>query len=205
MTPAIFGISNDGLNLVVNLFILMLVVVWLALIVFTFLDARRRVSDPFLVACATIASFIPYIGTAVYAILRPPEFLEDAHERELEIKAAELRVRQLEESSCPQCEYPIERSYLRCPHCQRRLKNPCQSCGKPVDPRWSLCPYCETPVRSRERSAKRSTSPKRQPAVRRKKAAPAKEPAGDASQGPPSPKRTQRSPEREPDPDPRQA
>jgi hypothetical protein len=205
MTPAIFGISNDGLNLVVNLFILMLVVVWLALIVFTFLDARRRVADPFLVACATIASFIPYIGTAVYAILRPPEFLEDAHERELEIKAAELRVRQLEESSCPKCEYPIERTYLRCPRCQQRLKNPCPSCGKPVDPRWSLCPYCETPVRSRERTAKRSTPQKRQPGTRRKKAPAAQEPTAGASQGPPTQKRTQRSPEREPDPDPRQA
>jgi hypothetical protein len=198
MTTAIFGINNDGVNLVVNLLILMLVVVWLALIVFTYLDARRRVSDPFLVACATVASFIPYIGTAVYAILRPPEFLEDAHERELEIKAAELRVRQLEESSCPQCEFPIERSYLRCPHCQRRLKNPCSSCGKPVDPRWSVCPYCETPVRSRERAGKRSTAQKRQPAPRRKKAA-------GSSQAPPSQQRTQRSPEREPDPDPRQA
>ena len=78
----------------------MLVVVWLALIVYTYLDARRRVSDPFLVACATVGAFIPYIGTAVYAILRPPEFLEDAHERELEIRAAELRVRQLDRGSC---------------------------------------------------------------------------------------------------------
>jgi hypothetical protein len=205
MTFAIFGIDNDGLNLVVNLFILMLVVVWLALIVFTYLDARRRVSDPFLVACATVASFIPYIGTAVYAILRPPEFLEDAHERELEIKAAELRVRQLEESSCPKCEFPIERTYLRCPNCQRRLKNPCSNCGKPVDPRWSLCPYCETPFRSRERAAKRSTPAKRQPAARRKKSPVAKEPAAGASQGPPSQQRPQRSPEREPDADPRQA
>ena len=84
----------------------MLVVVWLALIVYTYLDARRRISDPFLVGCATVASFIPYIGTAVYAIVRPPEFLEDAHERELEIKAAELRVRQLTEQSCPNCELP---------------------------------------------------------------------------------------------------
>ena len=115
MPLAIFGITNSGLNLVVTLFVLMLVVVWLALIVYTYLDARRRVSDPFLVACATIASFIPYIGTAVYAIVRPPEFLEDAHERELEIRAAELRVRQLTELSCPNCEYPVEKSYLRCP------------------------------------------------------------------------------------------
>ena len=97
MSLAIFGISNTGLNLAATLFLLMLVVLWLALIVYTYLDARRRISDPFLVACATVASFFPYIGTAVYVIVRPPEFLEDAHERELEIKAAELKVRQLTE------------------------------------------------------------------------------------------------------------
>ena len=144
MALAIFGITNSGLNLVATLFVLMLVVLWLALIVYTYLDARRRISDPFLVACATVASFFPYIGTAVYAIVRPPEFLEDAHERELEIKAAELRVRQLREQTCPNCEYPVEKNYLRCPNCQRRLKDPCPTCSKPVDPRWGLCPYCET-------------------------------------------------------------
>src|SRR4028119_1029629 len=94
MQLAIFGITNDGLNLAVNLILLILVVVWIALIVYTFLDARRRIDDPVLVACATVASFIPYVGTAVYAILRPPEYLDDARERELEIKAAELRVRE---------------------------------------------------------------------------------------------------------------
>ncbi len=99
----------------------MLIVLWLALIVYTYLDARRRISDPFLVACATVASFFPFIGTAVYAILRPPEFLEDAHERELEIKAAELRVRQLRELTCPNCEYPVEKNYQR-PQQQRRKK-----------------------------------------------------------------------------------
>ncbi len=156
MALAIFGISNDGLNLAVTLFVLGIVVVWLALIVYTYLDARRRISDPFLVACATIGSFFPYIGTAVYAIVRPPEFLEDAHERELEIRAAELRVRQLTEASCPKCEYPVERNYLRCPKCQQRLKDPCPTCGKPVDPRWALCPFCETalPERQRGRRAK---------------------------------------------------
>ena len=153
MALAIFGITNSGLNLVATLFLLMLVVLWLALIVYTYLDARRRISDPFLVACATIASFFPYIGTAVYAIVRPPEFLEDAHERELEIRAAELRVRQLSEQTCPNCEYPVEKNYLRCPNCQRRLKDPCPTCSKPVDPRWALCPYCETDPARRRRSA----------------------------------------------------
>jgi Double zinc ribbon len=194
MALAIFGISNDGLNLAATLFVLGIVVVWLALIVYTYFDAKRRISDPFLVACATIGSFFPYIGTAVYAIVRPPEFLEDAHERELEIKAAELRVRQLTEASCPNCEQPIERNYLRCPQCQHRLKDPCPSCRKPVDPRWALCPYCETPLAERGRR-------KRQPARRK-----AKEPAKEAKESKPPPKqRTPKEPVSEPDADPRKA
>jgi hypothetical protein len=208
MSLAIFGITNDGLNLVATLFLLMLVVLWLALIVYTYLDARRRISDPFLVACATVASFFPYIGTAVYAIVRPPEYLEDTHERELEIKAAELRVRQLREQSCPNCEYPIEKNFLRCPNCQRRLKDPCPTCGKPVDPRWGLCPYCESNLggggderprrKRRDPEERQAPSQKREAAPRRRKAAP------EASEGA-EPTQEQRSPRREPDPDPRQA
>jgi Double zinc ribbon len=206
MSQAIFGITNDDLNLVATLFLLMLVVLWLALIVYTYLDARRRISDPFLVACATVASFFPFIGTGVYAIVRPPEYLEDAHERELEIKAAELRVRQLREQSCPNCEYPVEKSFLRCPNCQRRLKDPCPTCGKPVDPRWGLCPYCETslsggerPRRKQRRDPEERQAPKRQSqGPPRRKKPPAEDKEGSQS-------RTQRSPSREPDPDPRQA
>jgi Double zinc ribbon len=232
MPIAIFGITNNGLNLAVSLFVLMLVVVWLALIVYTYLDARRRVSDPFLVGCATIASFIPYLGTAVYTILRPPEFLEDAHERELEIRAAELRVRQLTEQSCPNCEYPVEKNYLRCPNCQHRLKDPCPTCNKPVDPRWTLCPYCESELTPRRRSrrseegerprARRSAPPPESrrsvpppegearpaPKKRRKKAAdPAssKEPATRAAAAEAPPETRQKRSSREPDPDPRQA
>ena len=206
MPLAIFGITNDSLNLVATLFLLMLVVLWLALIVYTYLDARRRISDPFLVACATVASFFPFIGTAVYAIVRPPEYLEDAHERELEIKAAELRVRHLQEQSCPNCEFPVEKNYLRCPNCQRRLKDPCSTCGKPVDPRWGLCPYCESSLgggggerpRRKRRDPEESQAPSRQAPPRRRKERPEAEAGAEPTQD-------QRSPRREPDPDPRQA
>ena len=205
MAIATFGISNNGLNLVVNLLILMLVVVWLALIVYTYLDAKRRIKDPFMIGCATLASFIPYLGTAVYAIVRPPEFLEDAHERELEIKAAELRVRQLTEHACPKCGFPAEHDYMRCPECQTRLKQPCPSCAKPVDPSWALCPYCETALAQRER-------PRRKARPEGRKAQREERPKGERSrsEAPPSKepskaKRQQRSPSREPDPDPRKA
>src|SRR5436190_10285348 len=146
MPLAIFGLSG-GLGLFVELLILFLIVVYLALIWWTYLDARRRIEDPVLIACATAASIFPFLGTVIYTILRPPESLEDREERELELRAAELELRQRIEQSCPHCEYPIERNYLRCPNCERRLRDPCRKCQKPLDPRWGICPYCETEVR----------------------------------------------------------
>ncbi len=190
MTVALFGITNDGLNLAVNLLILFLVVLWLALVAWTYFDARRRIEDPVLVACATAASLFPFVGTIVYSILRPPEFLADKRERELEIRASELRVRQLEEASCPNCEHPVERTFLRCPSCRARIKDPCESCGKPIDPRWSICPYCETPQRraapperrppSKRRGEDRSTSPPRRRRSRAPHRARARREAGRA-------------------------
>lgn len=179
MPLAIFGIENDGLNLAVNLLILFLVVVYLALIAYTYLDARRRLEDPVLVACATVASLFPFVGTVVYSILRPPEFLEDKRERALEIRASELRVRQLEESSCPNCEHPVDRAYLRCPICRARIKDPCESCSKPIDPRWSVCPYCEAPTR------RAAPEPERRPAtgIKAQRPARAKRPVARSADG----------------------
>jgi hypothetical protein len=144
---AIFGITNDALNLAVKLLLLFLAAIWLALVFWTFADARRRVADPLLVACASVASLVfPFLGTIVYAIVRPPEFLADVHERELEMAAAEARLHQVEGMHCPHCDFEIEKSFLRCPSCLRRLKEPCTTCGRPLDPRWKICPYCEAEV-----------------------------------------------------------
>ena len=143
---AIFGITNDGLNLAVNLLLLFLVVFWIALIYWTYADARCRISDPMLVGCATAASVFPFVGTVVYLIVRPPEYTEDVRERELEIAAAEARLASVEQHVCPYCSYEVEKAFLRCPSCLRRLKEPCATCGKPLDPRWPICPFCEAEV-----------------------------------------------------------
>lgn len=164
MPAGLFGITDDTLNLVVNLLVLSLVVVWFALIAWTYFDARRRIEDPVLVMCATGASLFPIVGTIVYSILRPPEFLADRRERELEIRASELRVRQLEEQSCPNCGHPVERTYLRCPSCRARIKHPCEACRQPVDPRWSVCPYCETALGGAQPERRTAPATRRQPA-----------------------------------------
>jgi hypothetical protein len=143
---AIFGIHNSAINLAVELVILFLVVIWLALVFWSYADARRRIADPLLVGCATIASLFPYVGTIVYMIVRPPEYLDDVRERELEMQAAEARLAELGYHLCPHCDYEVERDYLRCPNCMRKLKDPCHSCGRPLDPAWKVCPFCEAEV-----------------------------------------------------------
>jgi hypothetical protein len=47
---------------------------------------------------------------------------------------------------CPYCDYEVEKDFLRCPNCMRKLKDPCTTCGKPLDPMWKICPFCEAEV-----------------------------------------------------------
>jgi hypothetical protein len=160
---AIFGIKNSALNTAVSVALLILGVLYLALIFWTFADARRRIDDPLLVICATLASFFPFVGTIVYLIVRPPEFLDDVRLRELEMTAAEARLANLDYQLCPHCDYEIKADYLRCPSCMRKLKERCYSCSKPIDPAWRICPFCEaetnapTPSSTRRRRNRQTT------------------------------------------------
>ncbi len=146
VTFAYFGIESSGLNLAIDLLILFVVVLYFALIYWTYADARRRIYDPMLVGCATAASLFPFVGTVIYMILRPPEYLEDVRERELEMQAAEARLHDLDHGLCPHCDYRIERDFIRCPSCLRKLKERCVNCSRPLDQAWTICPYCETEV-----------------------------------------------------------
>ena len=158
---AYFGIESSGLNLVIDLLILFVAVLYLSLIYWTYADARRRIFDPMLVGCATVASLFPFVGTIVYLILRPPEYLEDVRERELEMQAAEARLHDLDQGLCPHCDYRIERDFIRCPSCLRKLKERCVSCARPLDQAWTICPYCETEVPGavQPRARRRRTPP----------------------------------------------
>jgi hypothetical protein len=129
-----------------NLGILLAVTLWLATAYWTFKDARRRIEDPWLVALATLVGLVPpFLGPIIYLFFRPPEYLQDVHERELEIKAMEERLAELDRR-CPVCRARVESSYLVCPVCTTRLKQACPSCGQPVEALWQICPFCATEI-----------------------------------------------------------
>ena len=138
---------DSGVWLVVrNLAIFFVVVFWLASAYWVYKDARRRIDDPWLVGTATLLGLVPpFIGPIIYLFFRPPEYLEDVRERELEILAMEERLTR-PDYECPVCRANVEASFLVCPVCTTKLKQACSNCRAPLEALWQICPYCETPV-----------------------------------------------------------
>lgn len=121
--------------------IFMLIIVWLSFVYWTYRDAKFRDAPAFF--WAIIVFLFNYIGLILYLILRPPEFVDDIIERDLEIKRMEF----LLDSAylrCPACGKEVKDDFLICPHCRKKLKNSCISCGKPLNLDWKICPYCRT-------------------------------------------------------------
>ena len=98
--------TRPNWTLLRNIGLALLVVLWLATAYWTFKDARRRIEDPGSWRSPRCVGLVPpFLGPIIYMFFRPPEYLQDVRERELEIKAMEERLSQLD---------------LRCPVCRAR-------------------------------------------------------------------------------------
>jgi hypothetical protein len=139
-------LSSGSAHAIINGLGFFAFVLWLSLGYWTYKDARRRIEDPLLIGLSTlVALVIPFVGPFIYMLFRPPEYLEDVRERELEIKAMEERIT-AHDRRCPVCHAEADAGYLVCPVCTTKLKHACASCGSPLEPIWQVCPYCETPI-----------------------------------------------------------
>jgi double zinc ribbon protein len=129
-----------------SLLIFFLIVFWIATAWWVYKDARRRIDDPLLVGTSTLLGLVPpFIGPFIYMLFRPPEYLDDVRERELEIRAMEDRLAR-RDLHCPVCRSEVEATYLLCPVCTTKLKQACVNCKAPLEALWQVCPYCETSV-----------------------------------------------------------
>jgi hypothetical protein len=128
--------------------VLLLLAFWLAMAYWVWKDARRRIRSRIVVGLVTLVGFVPIAGPLMYMLFRPPEYLADVRERELEMQAIERRLISRE---CPVCRADVEPEYLICPVCATRLRHACSNCQRPLEPTWQVCPYCETPVAPAER------------------------------------------------------
>lgn len=147
MTTLAAGFFDSGTWLVLrNLTFFFVAVFWLATAYWVYKDARRRIEDPWLVGMAAVLGLVPpFVGPIIYLFFRPPEYIEDVRERELEIRAMEERLAR-RDLHCPVCRAQVDQTFLVCPVCTTRLKQACESCQAPLEALWQICPYCATPV-----------------------------------------------------------
>ena len=133
-----------------QLVVLLFVVLWVALVYWTYADAGRRGATS--VLWGIVAVVFPYVGTLIYLIVRPPEYLDESRERELETAVLERELRN-NTLLCPNCRNLVEKEFLICPTCAWELKKPCINCDRPLNQEWGLCPYCGTDQRSGKKMA----------------------------------------------------
>ncbi len=118
-----------------------LLIVWLAVVVWAFRDLRSR-SRSGVAALLTIllVGLLPIVGLVVYLLLRPRETLAEAYDRALEQEAL---LQQLEDKPvCPTCSRPTQPNWFLCPSCHTHLRQPCPNCNAPLELHWDICPYC---------------------------------------------------------------
>jgi len=126
-------------------FIFILIVVWLAFVYWTYRDAKlRSESVVSAVFWALVVLVLNFLGLIIYLILRPPEFIDDVIERDLEIERMQILLDNSKQSNCPACGSLIKDDFLICPYCRKKLRNSCINCGKPLSLNWKVCPYCKT-------------------------------------------------------------
>jgi hypothetical protein len=123
-------------------------VLWLSVVYWTFIDADRRGTPRFF--WASVALIFPFIGTLIYVIVHPPEYLLDSRERELDLAVLEREFKR-RAGLCPNCRSAVEKEYLLCPECGWDLKKPCENCRRLLRLDW-------VPARTARRCRAKRTS-----------------------------------------------
>jgi hypothetical protein len=135
---------SDSWLITRSLLLFFVVLFWIAVGYWVYKDAKRRLEDPWLVALSVLVGLVPpFLGAFVYMLFRPPEYLEDVRERELEVRAMEEQLGG-RQGLCPVCRAEVDAAFLVCPICTTRLRQACGSCRTPLEPLWQVCPFCAT-------------------------------------------------------------
>lgn len=137
MADIISFLSNTFISIILLGYV---VVVWLALVVWTSIDVFNRTNSWFyrilailLVGIGTVFGFI------LYLLVRPPTTKDDRRFHELEEKLLETQARSF---LCPKCKDLVREDFLFCPTCGLALKRECPSCNRGLEIAWTQCPYC---------------------------------------------------------------
>jgi len=136
---------GDNLLIGVAVYVgVVLVVFWLAMVLWAYRDMKARSRDGLARLLVGVLVFVLNVpGLFIYILMRPRETLAEAYERSLEEEALLQEIEA--KPSCPGCGIRVQAAWQACPSCHTRLKKTCVNCRSLLELPWTLCPICATP------------------------------------------------------------
>lgn len=141
-------VGNIDFNMFGTLFIVALVVFWLVIIGWVWVDSSERTSKKGLkIGYILLVIFFNIFGLIIYLIIRPSETIEEIYWEDLERRYLKYETSEL--GDCPRCGSQLYPGYVFCTNCGYRLKVKCPQCGVLIDKDHVFCEYCGFKIKER--------------------------------------------------------
>ncbi len=142
-------VGNIDFNMFGTLFIVALVVFWLVIIGWVWVDSSERTSKKGLkVGYILLVIFFNIFGLIIYLIIRPSETIEEIYWEDLERRYLKYETSEL--GDCPRCGSQLYPGYVFCTNCGYRLKVKCPQCGVLIDKDHVFCEYCGFKIKEKK-------------------------------------------------------
>jgi len=142
-------VGNIDFNMFGTLFIVALVVFWLVIIGWVWVDSSERTSKKGLkIGYILLVIFFNIFGLIIYLIIRPSETIEEIYWEDLERRYLKYETSEL--GDCPRCGSQLYPGYVFCTDCGYRLKVKCPQCGVLIDKDHVFCEYCGFKIKEKK-------------------------------------------------------
>jgi len=137
-------LANPIVGLAAHLIEAYIILVWLAVALWAFVDMRRRTTHlPAAYGAAALvilASPVLFpLAVVILRIVRPAAF---AAEQRLALVRESVLQADLIAPRCPDCRRVIEPEWILCPSCLQLLAHMCGHCARTVELDWAICAWC---------------------------------------------------------------
>ena len=142
------SVGNMDFNMFGTILGLILVIFWLVIIGWVWVDSGERTSKKglrFWYLLLVIVLNIP--GLIIYLIVRPSETIEEIYWADLERRYLKYETSEL--GDCPKCGSQLYPGYVFCTNCGSRIKVRCPKCNVLVDKDHKYCEFCGFQIRER--------------------------------------------------------
>jgi hypothetical protein len=150
------NIGSTNFDLVIKFVLLLFVIFWVVVIVWTWFDSSERSTKLFFrITSVLVVAIFNIPGLIMYILLRPKATIEEIYWADLERRYLKFETAEL--GDCPKCGCQLLPGFLVCPSCNFELRKKCPSCNSYNDKSWKYCPYCTVKVATQVEEVKPTT------------------------------------------------